>query len=78
MMNMPDAMKPQQKTFLSRWNVLSLRAKLVIILLMVALIPLSVAVFINDRGARQSALNDADEKLLSSAASVRMNGPLPT
>jgi hypothetical protein len=70
MMNTPNTTSSTPRTFPPKWNALSLRAKLVAILLMVALIPLAIVAFISDRNARQSAMDDANEKLLGSAASV--------
>jgi hypothetical protein len=70
MINTPNTMNTTSGTFLSIWNNLSLRTKLVSILIMVALIPLVIVGLISNGNSRQSLINDANEKLLGSAASV--------
>ncbi len=67
----PQAALPAAREPLpSLWSRLSLRSKLVVILLAVALLPLLAAALINDQSARQSALGEANQRLLGSAESV--------
>jgi putative methionine-R-sulfoxide reductase with GAF domain len=64
-MNEPLSPNPRKAGF--SWNNLSLRAKLVAILLLVALVPLVIIAYISDTNQRTSLTNDANSKLLSAA-----------
>ena len=62
----PDTTKNTRKPFRLSWRDLSLRTKLIVALMAVALVPLLIISVVNDRNTRSALIEDANTNLLGS------------